>query len=602
MIKKYTKTILPFLACALLTTGCSKEQTNFDNPQTGSGEMGYLVLSGMNVSVATDAEVLSSIDSKASTAQTTEASDDYKVKIKSVKTGSVQEFTYADLKKAENQKIALQPGDYIVSAESGDYAEYMSGEHYADWEKPVYRDSVVVVITKNEEKTVDNLTCKLANIKTTVSLSTDLQGLFKTDEEAATDEEKLKVALSIGDNGLTYGRTEANSGKAGHFKAVSESNTLKLNLTGHYNKAAGDEAPQYVPVTWSKEITNCKAGQWRRISINVENADQGNAQFQITVETWAYDSKIDVDVMKWQPFIEETIPDEDVSDAGSPVVTLDGKDITQGYSLTSSMFDAELGKWKENLKAVITPNADGATVESIDMVFESDNPDFITALENGGYANHKVALWPVNGEISTYVLVKESSSTSAITATVTDEGMSALFQYKGTHTVKFVSKDSKGRTSYTPLTIRSSDDAPVAGPNIVWTDKSGSKTYDFGTRYNHNEVEIVIGVTSQTGVTGFEIDIISDNVLTPGELIGVGLNSHLDLANPGEYQTALEGLGFPTGANVQGQQSLSFDISSFMELLTMLNQEGNCDFKLTVTDASGTNVKTIQLYVTPKSE
>ena len=69
-----------------------------------------------------------------------------------------------------------------------------------------------------------------------------------------------------------------------------------------------------------------------------------------------------------------------------------------------------------------------------------------------------------------------------------------------------------------------------------------------------------------------------------------------------EYQTALEGLGFPTGANVQGQQSLSFDISGFMSLLSMLNKKGNCDFKLTVTDASGTNVKTIQLYVTPKSE
>ena len=597
MTTKYTKAILPFLAFALLTTGCSKEQTDFDNPDTGSEEMGYLVFSGINVSVATDAEVLSSLNSKASTAQTTEASDDYKVKIKSVKTGSMQEFTYADLKKAENQKIALQPGDYIVSAESGDYAEYMSGEHYADWEKPVYRDSVVVVITKNEEKTVDNLTCKLANIKTTVSLSTDLQGLFKTDEEAASDEEKLKVALSIGDNGLTYGRTEANNGKAGHFKAVSESNTLKLNLTGHYNKAAGDEAPQYVPVTWSKEITNCKAGQWRRISINVENADQGNAQFQITVETWAYDSKIDVDVMKWQPFMEETIPDEDVSDAGSPVVTLDGKDITQGYSLTSSMFDAELGKWKENLKAVITPNADGTTVESIDMVFESDNSDFITALENGGYANHKVSLWPANSGISSYVLVKEASTTSAITATVTDAGMSALFQHKGTHTIKFIAKDSKGRTSYTPLTVRSSDDAPVVGPNIVWTDKSGSKTYDFGKRYNHNEVEIVIDVTSQTGVTGFEIDIISDNVLTPDVLTGVGLNPHLDLVNPGEYEEKLQGLGFPTGTNVQGQKSLSFDISSFMELLTMLNQEGNCDFKLTVSDASGTNIKTIQLNV-----
>lgn len=601
MITKYTKAILPFLAFVLLITGCSKEQINFDNPDMGSGEMGYLVFSGINVSVATDAEVLSSIDSKATkanAAETTEAPDDYKVKIKSVKTGAVQEFTYAEMKQPENQKIALEPGDYIVSAESDDYAEYMSGEHYADWEKPVYRDSVVVVITKKEEKTVDNLICKLANIKTTVAFSTDLQSLFKTDEEAASDEEKLQVSLSIGDNALVYGRTEANNSKAGHFKAVSESNTLKLNLTGHYNKAAGDEAPQYVPVTWTKEITNCKAGQWRKISINVENADQGNAQFQITVETWAYDSKIDVDIMKWQPFIEETIPDEDISDEGSPVVTLDGKDITQGYSLTSSMFDAELGKWKENLKAVITPNSDGATVQSIDIVFESDNSDFISALENGGYTNHKVTLWPVNGEISTYVSVKESSSTSAITATVTDEGMSALFQYKGTHTVKFISKDSKGRISYTPLLIRSSDDAPVTGPNMVWTDKSGSKTYDFSKRYNHNEVEIVIDVTSQTGITGFEIDIISDNVLTPSELISVGLNSHLDLANPGEYQTALEGLGFPTGANVQGQTSLSFDISSFMSLLTILNKEGNCDFKLTVSDSSGTNIKTIQLYVT----
>ena len=132
MTTKYTKAILPFLAFALLTTGCSKEQTDFDNPDTGSEEMGYLVFSGINVSVATDAEVLSSLNSKANTAETTEASDDYKVKIKSVKTGAVQEFTYAEMKQPENQKIALEPGDYIVSAESSDYAEYMRVEQYAE--------------------------------------------------------------------------------------------------------------------------------------------------------------------------------------------------------------------------------------------------------------------------------------------------------------------------------------------------------------------------------------------------------------------------------------------------------------------------------------
>lgn len=49
---------------------------------------------------------------------------------------------------------------------------------------------------------------------------------------------------------------------------------------------------------------------------------------------------------------------------------------------------------------------------------------------------------------------------------------------------------------------------------------------------------------------------------------------------------------------MSGQKTLSFDISGFMDLLSLLNKEGNCDFRLTVTDASGTNTKTIRLYVT----
>ena len=86
-------------------------------------------------------------------------------------------------------------------------------------------------------------------------------------------------------------------------------------------------------------------------------------------------------------------------------------------------------------------------------------------------------------------------------------------------------------------------------------------------------------------------------MLTPSELVGVGLSDHLDLIDPGQYQTQLGNLGFPTGDAVKGQKHISFDISSFMAMLSMLNKEGNCDFRLTVTDASGTTVKTIQLYV-----
>ena len=601
-----TFTLVTLTAMTLMLSGCKDESVDFGgngdggDPQT---ETGYLVMSAMSVTVADDAEVIPySNGTKAAMTRAagsvSEAPDNYKVSIRNAKTGEQTNHVYADLKKAENQRMPLTPGSYTVSAESPDYADYMAGTTYADWEKPVYAGSVTKSVIKNNETTVDDLVCTLANIRTTVTLTQDLQKLFMSDADAeAAGKEKLAVTLSIGDNALVFDREAANAGTAGYFKAVETANTLKILLSGQYNKAPGDATPEYVTVNWSKEITNCKAGQWRKITINVLNANEGNVQFQITVENWVYDQKIDVDVMRLYAFAEETIPDEDISDEGSPVVTLDGKDIAQGYTISGSMYDELLGKWTENLKAVVTPE-DGATVKSVNLVFESDNADFLAAVDAAGYKNRTVPLWPENEANAPYVVMKEAS-TSVLTATVKDAGMSGFYQYEGTHTAKFVTVDSKGRTSYTKLNIRVTESGSTeSGPGIVWTNKSGSKTYDFDTRYNHIGMEILIGVTSQTGFTGFTVDIISENVLPASELESVGLASHLDLINPGEFQSQLEGFGFPTGAAVSGQKTLSFDISGFMDLLSLLNKEGNCDFRLTVTDASGTNTKTIRLYVT----
>ena len=601
-----TFTLVTLTAMTLMLSGCKDESVDFGgngdggDPQT---ETGYLVMSAMSVTVADDAEVIPySNGTKAAMTRAagsvSEAPDNYKVSIRNAKTGEQTNHVYADLKKAENQRMPLTPGSYTVSAESPDYADYMAGTTYADWEKPVYAGSVTKSVIKNNETTVDDLVCTLAKIRTTVTLTQYLQKVFMSDADAeASGKEKLAVTLSIGDNALVFDREAANAGKAGYFKAVETANTLKILLSGQYNKAPGDATPEYVTVNWSKEITNCKAGQWRKITINVLNANEGNVQFQITVENWVYDQKIDVDVMRLYAFAEETIPDEDISDEGSPVVTLDGKDIAQGYTISGSMYDELLGKWTENLKAVVTPE-DGATVKSVNLVFESDNADFLAAVDAAGYKNRTVPLWPENEANAPYVVMKEAS-TSVLTATVKDAGMSGFYQYEGTHTAKFVTVDSKGRTSYTKLNIRVTESGSTeSGPGIVWTNKSGSKTYDFDTRYNHIGMEILIGVTSQTGFTGFTVDIISENVLPASELESVGLASHLDLINPGEFQSKLEGFGFPTGAAVSGQKTLSFDISGFMDLLSLLNKEGNCDFRLTVTDASGTNTKTIRLYVT----
>lgn len=55
-------------------------------------------------------------------------------------------------------------------------------------------------------------------------------------------------------------------------------------------------------------------------------------------------------------------------------------------------------------------------------------------------------------------------------------------------------------------------------------------------------------MTTQSAFTGFTVDIVSESVLPPSELTGVGLTDHLDLINPGQYKAQLEGFGFPTGA------------------------------------------------------
>ncbi len=604
------KNLAPFilLILGLLLTGCKDESVNFDQGTDNPDGIGYLSMNNFNVQVANYAEELSSGTAAVvrsvfspltrAAGQTSDAPDDYKVKIKNLKTNEELDYVYADLKKEENRKLPLAPGSYTISAESPDYAGYISGSSFADWEKPVYAGSVTKNVIKNNETTVNDLVCTLANIKTTVTLTQDLQNLFMSDAEAeAAGKEKLTVTLSIGEHGLVFDRTKADAGTAAYFKAVEASNTIKILLSGQYNKAAADEQPNYVTVNWTKEITACKAGQWRKISINVLNADKGNAQFQITVENWVYDEKINVDVMRLYAFTEETIPDEDISDENSPVVTLDGRDIANGYVINGSMYDEELAKWNENLKCVFTP-ATGSTLRSINMVFESDNADFMTAIDAAGFKNGKAELWPENSAFSAYVLMREAAETSVVTATVKDAGMSALFRYQGNHTVKYIATDSEGRTSYTKLTIRVTESGSTeAGPIVVWTNQAGTFTYDFNSRYNHNEVEIKIGITTESAFSAFTVDIISENVLTPDELTGVGLTSHLDLINPGQYEAKLQGLGFPTGAGITENKSLSFDITGFMSMLTLMNKAGNCDFRLTVTDASGTNTKTIQLYV-----
>lgn len=100
---------------------------------------------------------------------------------------------------------------------------------------------------------------------------------------------------------------------------------------------------------------------------------------------------------------------------------------------------------------------------------------------------------------------------------------------------------------------------------------------------------VKVDINAPKGISHVKVEIISD-VLTPEELESVGLTDKFDLAEPGEYETALSRLGFPVKDEVIGQTYLLFDITQFTGLLANLDA-GEHNFKITVVDSEG-NEKT----------
>lgn len=108
-----------------------------------------------------------------------------------------------------------------------------------------------------------------------------------------------------------------------------------------------------------------------------------------------------------------------------------------------------------------------------------------------------------------------------------------------------------------------------------------------------------VDISVPNGIELFEVKIISDQ-LTPELLQEVGLAAEFDLAHPGDLESVLHELEFPTGDQVLGQTQMSFDITMFMELLVAF--PGTHKFQLTVTDAQGLSAEATLTFLAESAE
>lgn len=182
----------------------------------------------------------------------------------------------------------------------------------------------------------------------------------------------------------------------------------------------------------------------------------------------------------------------------------------------------------------------------------------------------------------------DGDATVKVDASVTSENINTGVEIPGDEPLDDSERPTEGPDTPDP---GPDDPTPPAGqaPQIV---PSGNVVFDQVMNVDaSSQCAFSITSSAEGGFTALTCDIISDN-LTPEELAGVGLASHIDLVNPGSMESGLVGLGFPV--NVAGQKKVDFDLSQFMSLMAVFGANQHT-FKLTVTDANGTTVKSLIL-------
>lgn len=145
------------------------------------------------------------------------------------------------------------------------------------------------------------------------------------------------------------------------------------------------------------------------------------------------------------------------------------------------------------------------------------------------------------------------------------------------------------------------DDFPTGGgegdnlPTIVGTNFNGN-SFDISndvlevptTINGNNPLPLQVTLSAANGIAHVYVTIDSET-LTEELLTDVGLAASFDLAEPGELEKGLQGLGFPTGAAVVGQTEILFDVTKFTPLLGIYGVASH-NFIIRLVDQQGLEV------------
>ena len=461
-------------AGALLAAACVDENSRFGGGEEGSDKqnVGYLSFAELNVTVEERMEdVGNTPEARALTRAGNTDLATYAVEILDAagqavevtdKNGTaVKSFAYAD----RPEQIELPVGSYTLRVSSGETKD-------AAWDgeegTPTYGAEAKFAITKGNITALTDVTCRLLSVKVTVAYKDTL---------IATMSENTTAKLVLSDtNMLTFeGREPA---LAGFLKPIAgQKNPLMLYLTTTFNGKQINEQQLVV-------AEDAKAGDWRKITVGLQHAEDGSVVINAEIETWVYNEEVVVATRTLATFCEERIPDENDPDA--PKLTWPGHSLDEVLKLTPDNYD-ENGYFNEPCDFTITTKAPMASLV-IDIT--TDNTEFRTLLDAKELTEPK-DMFTVQGLALTAL---RSWGFPAKNLAVTERTfpldvlMKILSDYEGTHAFAMTIADEAGRKSTSTLTIEVSAGGP--DPRIVWMGKDIKKRYNTADLQEPGSVQI----------------------------------------------------------------------------------------------------------------
>lgn len=590
------KKMMLIVAMALGMVACHDEKIDWGGVGNGNdGAVGYIAFAEDGLSVNVDNEsAAGEIEPMATRAVTAEQLAAYTIEIWNEAGEKVTSFAYGDRNShyttstydSSRKGVAVPAGRYTVKAYSAEVPEESA--------TPEYAGETTVEVSK-EAVANASITCKLASVKVSVRFDPILASLI-------TDATESRVALgatSISDyvfkgrpvtpaaddatlsEGLSKMAWDAEGGSR-YLRPNDEVNPLVLYLTTTYNGSSiKDQA--------LKVVDDAKPGEWRKITVKLENGDSGTIYIKVEVSTWINGEEVDCDVTKVALDMSEAgIPD----DSDAPVIEWADHDISQPFTLTEAMFNSA-GAYTEGAAFAVKTKSE---ITSFKLGVASTNADLSAAANDMGL-NVEGGLELTQGlSTTTKMIVGSWGFPTADIAGATELAfdLSALMKelhsnYAGTHTFTLTVADKNGSSTTVELSITAGQSVDPNVLNVAWVDHNINERYEIRSGDDNT---MVIDITAVNGIKSMVVTITG--ALQP--LLGdVQLPYSFDLVNPGQNLEGgdlgdnLVGLGFPVKDDVKDKTSLTVDITSFKAMLVVA--PGETDFKLQVTDNEGNVVE-----------